>query len=382
MHVSILRWDRRSGWPQLPDNCESTVRLVLVFGGTAEISDPAAPWRELQARCPAAVVAGCSTAGEICSDAVLSDGLVAAAVQFDSTEVRGAMVEVDDGAASHEAGQKLARLLATDRLRHVLVFSDGIRVNGTELTRGLRSALPSGAHVTGGLAGDGSRFERTCVLLGDRVATGAVVGIGFYGDDIAVTFGFAGGWEPFGPKRKVTRSEGNVLYTLDDQPALELYKRYLGDRAAGLPATGLLFPLQLMADRQANDGTVRTILAVDEAEQSLRFAGDVPQGQYVRLMKASADALIAGAEMAAASAHPNVSQRAELALLVSCVGRRLVMGQRVEEEIDAALARLPAKTPIIGFYSYGEISPGHASMDCDLHNQTMTVTVFAEIRRT
>jgi hypothetical protein len=257
------------------------------------------------------------------------------------------------------------------------VLSDGLTVNGTALAGGFWSTLPPEVGVSGGLAGDCTAFRQTLVGLGAQVAPQQIVALGFYGAHLQVRHGHGGGWTPFGPRRLVTHAEANVLYTLDDQPALELYKRYLGERARGLPATGLLFPLQLLGERNAGQGLVRTILAVDEAAQSLTFAGDIPVGHYVRLMRASSDALIAGAgEAGAAAAAGSGGDR--FAVLVSCVGRRLVLGQRVEDEIDAVRRALGGEIPSVGFYSYGELAPRGRPARCDLHNQTMTLTVFAE----
>jgi hypothetical protein len=381
MKVTLLRWGQGSGWPQIPESLSAS--LVLIFGGHKHLVGEDAPWRELRRRFPDAICAGCSTAGEIFEGSVLDEELVAAIIHFENTPVRGVIANhITSTDGSYLVGMQLAQKLASPDLRHVLVLSDGTAINGTTLTQGLRQALPPQARVSGGLAGDGARFKRTWVLLGDEVKSEAVVAIGFYGTSIQVSCGFAGGWEPFGPKRKITRSVGNVLYSLDDQPVLTLYKRYLGERAAELPASALLFPLQLMAAADADDGTVRTILGIDEVNDSLRFAGDLPQGQYVRLMRSNSDRLIDGAASAITSIDAAETARAEFVLLVSCVGRKLAMSHRVDEELEAVLEHLPSTAKVTGFYSYGEISPGGARLDCDLHNQTMTITVFAEDRRT
>ncbi len=337
------------------------------------------PVRELGRRFPGASVAGCSTAGEILQNSVRDDSVVALAIQFAHTRVRAESVALPRSNRSFESAAALGARLAAPDLRHVLVLSDGLGVNGTPLTRGFRAALPAPVSLTGGLAGDSLRFRRTLVGLGDDIGPGRIVAIGFYGDRLQVGFGTGGGWSPFGPRRLVTRSYGNVLHELDGQPALALYKRYLGDRAQGLPGTGFLFPLQLLPRRDATDGLVRSILAVDEATQSLVFAGDLPEGHYVRLMKSSLSSLVGGASSAAETVSgrlPAGSPR--FAVLVSCVGRRVVLGQRVEEEVDATLGLLRSETPTIGFYAYGEICPLSANVGCDLHNQTMAVTVFAE----
>jgi hypothetical protein len=233
--------------------------------------------------------------------------------------------------------------------------------------------------VTGGLAGDGDRFARTWVVSGGRPVAGHVSAIGFYGDALRVGHGSKGGWDIFGPERSVTRSVGNVLYELDGQPALELYKKYLGERSARLPSSALLFPLSVREAEAPGKSLVRTVLAVDEATQSMTFAGNIPQGARAQLMRANFDRLIQGASDAAAltrNGHP-ASQRPVLSLAISCVGRRLVLGQRAEEELEAAAEALPPGSRQIGFYSYGEISP-FAAGRCDLHNQTMTITTLGE----
>lgn len=376
MKTTLLGWTAASGWQPPVSTWPASANLVLYFGATALLEAGSAPLAELRARFPAAVCAGCSTAGEILGATVRDDSLAVLCVGFSASHVRAESVIVADASESAATATELGRRLAAPDLRHVLVLSDGLAVNGTTLTSGFRSALPPGVSVTGGLAGDGAAFKRTLVGLGADIGPHRVVAIGFYGATLHVTFGSAGGWEPFGPRRLVTRSAGNILFELDGQPALALYKRYLGERAAGLPATGLLFPLSLLPRREADDGLVRTILALDETRQSLTFAGDIPQGAYVRLMKAGSDALVGGAQTAARNAGNQPGSA--FAVLVSCVGRKLVLGQRVEEEVETVLAHLGTSTAAAGFYSYGEICPSGLQHSCDLHNQTMTLTVFRE----
>lgn len=376
MTTTLLGWTRASGW-QIPlSQWPADPGLVLYFGATALLEADSAPLADLRRQFPRTVLAGCSTAGEILGPTVRDDSLAVLCVEFASVRVRAETVIVTAAAESAAAAAELGRRLAAPDLRHVLVLSDGLSVNGTTLTRGFRTALPPDVSVTGGLAGDGDAFKRTLVGLGDEVGAHRIVAIGFYGAALSVGYGSAGGWEPFGPRRLVTRSSGNVLFELDGQPALTLYKRYLGDRAAGLPATGLLFPLTLLPTRESDCGLVRTILALDERQQSLTFAGDIPEGAYVRLMKAGCDALVDGAQTAARAAGQPPAPG--FAVLVSCVGRKLVMGQRVEEEVETVLAQLGPTVAAAGFYSYGEICPSGAQHSCDLHNQTMTLTVFTE----
>jgi hypothetical protein len=272
-------------------------------------------------------------------------------------------------------GRQLGRALGGSDLSAVLVLSEGLGVNGTDLARGLNETLDPGVVVTGGLAGDGDRFGSTWVLIEGEPTAKTVVAVGLYGDAVDVRYGFKGGWDIFGPERLVTRSEGNVLYELDSMPALDLYEEYLGDRASELPASGLLFPLALR-EPGSESQLVRTILAVDHDSRSMTFAGDIPEGVLAQLMKANFDRLIEGAESAglAASGH---ADGPTLSIAISCVGRRLVLGERVEEEVEATLSALPPGTQQVGFYSYGELSPDGVG-SCELHNQTMTLTTISE----
>jgi len=367
-----------TGWSAVPDAAlDSEQTLVLAFGPSSLLDAPG-PLAQVLETYPRAHVLGCSTSGEIHGAQVHDDSLAIAVLRFAHTRLRVAGVAVSSGTDSARAGEALANSLCADDLRAVLVFSDGLSVNGSALVRGLNAVLPPSVVVSGGLAGDGDRFRRTWVIRDRRIATGCVCAVGLYGDRVRVGHGSKGGWDAFGVERRVTRSAGNVLYELDDQPALSLYKTYLGERAAGLPATALLFPLALRPDTAVEQRVVRTVLAVDERARSMTFAGDVPEGWLAQLMYANFDRLVQGAGEAALSARGGGADHGEtFALAVSCVGRRLVLGERAEEEIEAALEVLPPCARQIGFYSYGEISP-HASGRCDLHNQTMTLTTLAE----
>lgn len=351
--------------------------LVLVFGATPLLRDEVL-LRDIRTRYPNAIVVGCSTAGEICDTRVRDGSLSVSAVGFEHTRLDIAETRIDaDG--SMAAGQRLARQLDQPGLAHVLVLSDGLRVNGTELVTGLRENLPPGVAVTGGLAGDGDRFGQTLVCVQGTGEEGRIAALGFYGDRLKIGHGSVGGWDSFGPERLITRSRGNVLYELDGQSALGLYRRYLGEHAAGLPATGLLFPLALRSGAVPGDGLVRTILAVDEQAQSMTFAGDIPEGSYAQLMKANFDRLVNGAVAAATASSRLLGDTVpQLAILISCVGRKLVLKQRVEEEVEGVRNVFGADTALAGFYSYGEIAPFLPLGRCELHNQTMTVTVFAE----
>ena len=370
----------QSGIPAELTALDSETSLLLLFGDSRLIDRPALIQQVLDA-CPRSHVMGCSTAGEIHGCEISDDSLVVAAARFDHTALRTAQATVQAPTDSYTAGCTIAEQLKHSSLRGVFVLSDGLNVNGSELVKGLNDTLGGAVVVTGGLAGDGTDFKRTWVIKDRMPIGGYVTAIGFYGDHVKLGHGSKGGWDKFGPERLVTKSKGNILYELDGRPALQLYKEYLGDRAAGLPATGLLFPLAIRSSNTDGKILVRTILAVDEAAQSMTFAGDLPEGVLAQLMRANFDRLVQGASDAATLAvngrDDTSSPSPTLSIAISCVGRRLVLGERTEEEIEAALDILPKGSSQVGFYSYGEISP-YKSGACDLHNQTMTLTTITE----
>ncbi|MCI0342700.1 MAG: FIST C-terminal domain-containing protein [Planctomycetales bacterium] len=373
MNVSQHRFTGGTWGPSLPEP-DPRAGLALVFGSPALLED-SGRLAEIRQAFPSARLVGCSTAGEILGAEVTDDTLTCTAIAFGEARVRVAQTTIAE--CSFLAGAELAGALAADDLRHVLVFAEGLKVNGSQLARGIQSRLPPGVTVTGGLSADGDRFGRTVVLC-DRPADRGIVGVGLYGPGLRVGFGSLGGWDPFGPERLVTRATGNVLFELDGEPALDLYRRYLGEHAAGLPASGLRFPLSLRSDG-VEAGLVRTLLAIDESAHSITFAGDIPEGSLARLMKANFERLIDGATRAAEASHaPLRGSRPELALLVSCVGRKLVLKQRVEEEVESVREVLGAAAALTGFYSYGELAPMLNETSCQLHNQTMTITTVSE----
>lgn len=375
MELKTFSFSPRKGWsePFPPLDSEST--LVLAFGASPFIREPA-PFRALAEAYPKACLLGCSTSGEILGSKVEDGTIAVAVVRFRATGLRRASAVVSGAEDSRGAAQSLAEALDAPDLKGILVLSDGLHVNGSELVAGFNARFGGRVIITGGLAGDGARFQQTWVLENGAPVSDRVVAVGFYGEAVRLGHGSKGGWDCFGPERVVTRSKGNVLFELDGKPALDLYKSYLGELASGLPATALLYPLALRLGDREERQLVRTVLAIDEAAQSMTFAGDLPEGCLAQLMRANFDRLIDGAQEAAQrigaqEAGPGLS------IAISCVGRRLVLGERTEEEVEATLHVLPEGTQQVGFYSYGEISP-FASGTCDLHNQTMTLTLIQE----
>lgn len=364
--------------PLLEPLMELSPDLVLVFG-PPDFFAPEGDAARLPGIFPTANLLGCSTAGEIDCHGVQNNSAVITAIRLEKSSLVAGSTVLASMTDSRAAGVRLAQEIASNALRAVLVFGLGLNINGSALVDGMTEVLGNEIPITGGLAGDNGAFSRTWTLGKNGVSSDALVAIGLSGDHLHVGHGSFGGWEAFGPARRVTRCDGNILYELDGEPALAIYKRYLGDYAKDLPSSGLLFPFAMLGDNQNAAGLIRTILGIDETRGSLTLAGEIFHGGLLKLMHASTDALVNGAEAAAKAVATMARLPApSLAILVSCVGRKLVMGDRVDEEVEAVADVLGAGAVLTGFYSYGEISPFTPGASCKLHNQTMTITTLAE----
>jgi hypothetical protein len=357
---------------------EISPQLVLIFGTSFYFTDPLFI-EEVAKLFAGAAIVGCSTAGEISDEGVSEESCSITAVNFGATPVKAISRVLSSMGNSRLTGEQIGHDLADSALRAMLVFGPGVQINGSALVDGLTSVVGSGVPLMGGLASDGLAFKRTWTWGPHGVTDNHVIGVGLYGDALDFGHGCFGGWEAFGPERRITRCDGNTLYELDGKPALDIYKRYLGDYAHDLPASGLLFPLAILGDDHQSVGLIRTIVGVDESNGSLLLAGEIELNGDLKLMHASTDELVEGAQTAAKDALKMHSGNGDgLAILVSCIGRKLVMGERVDEEVEAVGSVIGSQVTLAGFYSYGEISPFSAGGNCHLHNQTMTITWLSE----
>lgn len=351
--------------------------LVFVFGSVAHFtSKDFGPM--MKQTFPKATVIGCTTAGEISNKGVSDNTSVFTAIHFQNPEFKSCSVKLTGADKCKDTGVSIANSLKAPNLKAIFVLGQGINVNGTPLVDGIRSVVGDKVTITGGLAGDGGAFKETWTILNGEVNNGNVVAFGVYGEGVEISCGSLGGWKPFGPARRVTKAVNNVLYQLDGEPALAVYKKYLGEDAKGLPGSGLRYPFAILNDNEDESGLIRTILAVDEKEGSLTFAGDIPANGLLRLMHTDSSGLVSGAKGAAAETFKHAKNHEGVGILISCVGRKLVMGDDIDEEVEAVQSAFGEENPVTGFYSYGEICPQEGFQQCKLHNQTMTITWFAD----
>jgi len=377
MNIKTLQWEN-DNWYCNEEQTKVDADLVLVYGNRYLLENPLV-FNKMRELTDANIICN-STSGHIINDEVLDEGAIATAIKFSKTKIKSVISNIENFKNELELGAAIYQKLEDKELCYIYVISDGQKVNGSNLVEGLKANLKDNVLITGGLAGDGDRFEKTLVGLNTTPKEGNVVAVGFYGNRLKVGYGSNGGWSSFGPDRVITKSDQNVLYELDGQSALSLYKAYLGEYAKDLPASALYFPLQV--NLNSNESVVRTILSINEEEKSMTFAGNMPQGRPARLMKSHLNMLIDGAEVAVDNSLKKFeTEKPSLAIVVSCVGRKIIMKHNVDGEIEALRYQLGKNCTVAGYYAYGEIAPktDNFKTSCELHNQTITLTTLSEI---
>ncbi|MCK8479330.1 FIST signal transduction protein [Psychroserpens algicola] len=364
-------------WTYVGKNQKLNEPLVLVFGNRYLLEDHSI-YEEIKAIFPDGHIVFGSACAEISSSTVNEDSITITAMEFEKSHflIKTSNV-LNADLDSFKTGNDLIKQFPEKDLKYVFVVSEGSFINGSQLTKGMTASTQNNLLITGGLCGDDTRFEKTLASYNENPKEGEIVAVGFYGESLEITFSIHGGWTPFGPERIVTKSKDNTLYELDGQPALDLYKTYLGDKAKDLPGAALLYPLNVTS-KDENQSIVRSILNINEAENAVILAGDIPENSKVQLMMTNVDHIANASERAAKQALEYREHKPEVAFLVSCIGRKLVLDQRVEEEIEEVIEVLGDDTTVSGFYSYGEIAPFHGEIACQLHNQTMTITLISE----
>jgi hypothetical protein len=364
-------------WKFLQEKIELKNPLVLVFANRYLLEDENVI-ADIRKQFPYEHLVFGSASGEIISCNVNDNSISVTAIEFEKSSFvvkSGNVLNYDKKAKP--LGEALYNDMPKENLKHLFVLSEGSFVNGSSLISGLEENINNTVSITGGMCGDDARFEKTLASYKENPKEGEVILIGFYGETLDITFASFGGWLPFGPERKITKSKGNILFEIDDIPALDLYKKYLGDKASELPQASLLYPLNVTPEGK-DEPVVRTILSINTDNNSMVLAGDVPVNSRVQLMMASIDGIAEGAQHAAEIAMENRKSKPQLALIVSCIGRKLMMNQRVEEEIEQVKEIIGDDIAIAGFYSYGEMAPFNGKSACELHNQTMTLTLISE----
>lgn len=372
MKIDSLHFENENWILEEENECDTNVvDIVFVFGlvKTLREYNHTALLKKIY---PNAQVVGISTAGNIFDDSVSEYKAIASAVSFDSGYVKVNTAIMSEENLIEDASH-LVDVFDKEDLKHIFVLGQPLGFDNSSLVKGLN--LHKTCTISGAIAADENMFEDCYVFANESQEDNVAVAIGFYGKSLSVSIGCKAGWEEFGAQRIVTKAKDHTIYEIDNKPALELYKRYLGEYIDDLPASGLLFPLSI-GNNKKNE-VIRVMTGIND-DGSLNFAAGVEEGASVRLMKTNVENLIDGASLVANTIEAQNNKRS-LSLTISCGGRLSVLKQLAGEEIEAVHDILGDKSKVVGMYSHGEIAPfSDDLLDCQLHNQTMTITTLYE----
>jgi hypothetical protein len=321
---------------------------------------------------------GCSTAGQIATGGPGDASVVVTALGGPGFAATTAAVQQNDAESRRAAGAEVAgRVVELNGKPHrvVVVLSDALAGDQTEVLRGAYGVLGAGVPLVGGCAGDDFKMTATYQLHNDEVLTGAVVAASLV-SDAPFGVGICHGWEKTGEPVLVTRSAGNTVYELDDRPALDVYlERQGAPEAVGMDASafgefGIMHPLGL--ERRSSEPAVRFVAGADFEERSLTMIAEVPQGGLAWFMTGDKESVQAATDEACQSALAGLGDRPPLALIAfDCAARRGVLGDDGIVDEVSRIAAHAGGSPVSGFYSYGEIA--RTTGAARFHNQTLVV---------
>lgn len=330
----------------------------------------------IRAVAPGADLIGCSTAGEIHAAGAGDGAVVVTALGGEGFQIATEVVR-EASTDLHGAGAKVSAAVSRldDPAHHVLLLlSDGLSGDQQEIVRGVYSALGARTPLVGGCAGDGLRMERTQQVHNDEVLTDAVV-VAAIGSDAPLGIGVEHGWHPVGDQFLVTASEGNLVYRLDDRPALDVYLDVLDapEAARTDPAAFTQFAITHPLGLDRRRGTeVRFIGEADFEQRSLVCIASVPQGELAWLMEGDDASVLAATDAACEGARGALEGSDAIGLLAfDCIARRGVLQDPgIGEELARVKMQFPG-SPLAGFYTYGEFARTHGTRG--FHNQTLVL---------
>lgn len=351
-------------------------KLVVVF--CSDEHDLPAMLAGVREQTGATPLVGCSTAGEIAISGPQDSGVVVLALGGPGFAARTA---VATGLSSRlrESGKELVSALGHDDPdrphRILLLLTDGLAGDQQEILRGVYDHVGFAVPLVGGCAGDDLRMRQTAQLHGGEVHTDAIVAAGLWSTG-PFGIGVHHGWQPVGDPMLVTSSAETTVFTLDDEPALDVYLDRLDapDDARTDPDAFTRFALThpLGLRRRAEEPDIRFVGEADFAARTLGCIAAVPQGGLVWFMQGDEESVLEATDAACADALGALGDRPPLGLVAfDCIARRGVLGgEGIRTEIER-LAALAAGTPVAGFYTYGEIA--RTSGAGGFHNQTLVV---------
>jgi hypothetical protein len=343
----------------------------------------------LRTKLPDVPTIGCSTDGEITSAGLSVDSVTLMLLASPRMRAKAHVIP-NLSEDSERAGIELAKALHDDEARVLMLLPDGLTGNGSAIIRGAQEILGRQFVIAGGTAGDRGRFVKTFQCADGKAHTDALIGLMLYSPTpLELGYGVMSGWRPIGIAKEVTHAEANTVYEIEGETALDMYSRFLGDKASQLPGIGVEYPFALV-DRYGEVDTkgiregesyflMRAPMVVDREKGAVTFAAEIPQGSRIKMTRGKSDEVISASREAASRSLEGLGGPPDAVFFFSCMARKVVLGRRTNLEITAAQEVLGENTPMIGFYTYGEIANcGETFPMCRFHNETATFLAIRE----
>jgi len=260
-----------------------------------------------------------------------------------------------------------------------LVATGGSIIDGETIISGINSTSGKNSIVYGGIAGDELRGTETHLFTNNKSTQDGIIALIVDHDKIQLTGLASHGWKPIGTIRTITDCEDCKVYTIDDEPALDIMTKFLGISLEDYPGdelinnVGNLDPIQLMRD----DGSTitRAIRNLNKIEKSILLAGPVTRGTKIRFSLPPDNNNIQQVTEECRYLKEILQPQAEAMIMFSCIGRYYSLGPLVSSEIEEV--KDVWDSPMAGFFCYGEIGNSLKGKQ-EFHNNTCCIVVMRE----
>jgi hypothetical protein len=320
---------------------------------------------------------GCTTAGEINNDALNDNSITCLLMDISQDKYRLFTVQNTEGVL--ETGKEL-RALADASFENpaMIVCSSGLFNDGEKVVEGLKMGQKAEIPLFGGLAGDDLAIVNTHIFTKDVVLNNGMSAIVFDNDKVEVQGLATSGWQPLGVYNTVTKAEGNTIYSINNEPALDFFVQFFGEhenvvvKGENLSTISAQYPLQVM--RTADYSVLRSPISGNMQDRSLTLVGSVKEGDKFRF-SISPGIEVIDATLDEFNSFKYKMPEADALILFSCKGRHAALGPFLEDEVKGIYDMW--EKPMIGFLSYGEIGNLRNGI-CEFHNETCSLLLIKE----
>lgn len=322
---------------------------------------------------------GATSSGEFISSEISEGGIIIMLLDMNPDYFKLLLLETGEQTTLENAKQIGLAGKNTYSNAAFLIASGWLTQDGENIVEGITEGFGAGVTIFGGMAGDDLALDGPFVFTNGQSSSKGLLALIINEDKIQINGIATCGWKPIGTTKTVTKSEGNIVYTIDDKPALDMILKYLGvdyDFDSGkeiVTQLGALYPLQM--EREGVAPVMRTAMFANRNDRSLICAGNIPQGSKVKFsLPPDFDAIEQVVEECK-QLKIEKQPEADALIMFSCISRHLSFGVLIKEEIEQIQQLW--NVPLAGFFSYGEFGRSKSGKH-EFHNNTCCVVALKE----